>query len=255
MSDSTQNALSDGANFVDILVDIRLTNVTEVKVLQEIISFIDLHYREHKAQIKPEIVAALILNRQDIPSLYATSPRGYQNQLLEFQNQFGISGYKIKQKLIPWAVDRCLRASLSKNLAQGLEQAKEAQSKAVEVDAQNFLELLGEIDLANVTEFQVIKEAAEYIRAIYPELIDRINLSDVCALVLNHKSVCSLYATSAEEYQKLCQVYMLEHQFQVNEIVQQMVRKIHDEGSDLSISHNSLLAVNFQKRKRIAQAW
>ena len=208
-----------------------------------------------RLRIKPANVAALILNRQDIPNLYATSPRGYKNQLLEFQNQFGISGFKIRKKLIPWAIDRSLRDSLSKSLNQDLEKAIESTKKAVEVDAKSFLEFLSNVNLVNVTEFQVIKEAAEYIRSTYPESVDRINLSDVCALILNHKSVCSLYATSAEEYEKLKQVYYLEHQFQVNEVIEQMVKKIHDEGSDLSISHTSLLSVNFHKRKKVAQSW
>ena len=255
MSDLTQQKPSNEADFIDTLVDIRLTNITEIKILQEIVSFIETHYPEHKAQIKPARVAALILNRQDIPSLYATSPRGYKNQLLEFQNQFGISGFKIRKKLIPWAVDLSLRNGIPQNLSQDLVQAQDTMAKPVEIDAQNFLEFLSDVDLVNVTEFKVIQEAAAYIRVTYPEFVDRINLSDVCALILNHKSVCSLYATTAEEYARLKQVYILEHQFQVNEIVQQMVKKIYDEGSDTSVSHNSLLTVNFQKRKRIAQAW
>ena len=255
MVDSAIEKQNDKLDLMSILVDIRLTNITEIKVLQEVVSFIDTHYKEHKAQIKPPKVAAYILNRQDIPSLYATSFRGYNNQVLEFQNQFGISGYKIREKLIPWAIDKILRSGLSEEQYQDLERAHNNAIDTIEVDDLNFLEILANISLANVSEFQVMKEAASYIYATYPESAAKINLSDVCALILNHRSVCSLYATSAEEYEELRQVYLSEHQFQVNEIIREMAEKVHREETKLAISHDSLSAVNFQRRKKIVNTW
>ncbi len=255
MSNFIQETQSGKIDLINVLVDIRLTNVTEIKVLQEVVSFIDTHYQEHKVHIKAASVAALILNRQDIPNLYATSPRGYNNQVLEFQNQFGISGFKIREKLIPWAIDKIIRTRLSQNLHLDLTEAKDNQISQIAVDNQNFLEILANIDLANVTEFQVIEEAFNHIQQKFSGVAQQINLSDVCALVLNHKSVCSLYATTTEEYDKLKQIYLSEHQFQVNEIVHQMVEKVHSEGSELSLNHDSLIAVNFQRRKNVAQSW
>jgi len=255
MSDFIQEMQSINVDFMGVLVDIRLTNITEVKVLQEVVSFIDTYYQEHKMQINPAEVAALVLNRQDIPSLYATSSRGYNNQVLEFQNQFGITGFKIKEKLIPWAIDKILRIGLPQNLYQDLEKAKNAARNPAKVDEESFLAMIGNLNLINVTEFQVIKEACSYIQSTYPECAERINLSDVCALILNHRSVFSLYATTAEEYKKLREVYLSEHQFQVNEVIEQMVEKIYGEETKLSISHDSLISANFQRRKKIAQSW
>lgn len=255
MNDFIQEKQTNEVDLMSILVDIRLTNITEIKILQEVVSFISAHYKEHQAQIKPAQVAASILNRQDIPNLYATSSRGYNNQVLEFQNQFGISGFKIREKLIPWAIDKILRAGLSADVYQDIERANISPIDTVEVDNENFLEILANINLANVSEFQVMKEASNYIYATYPESATKINLSDVCALILNHRSVCSLYATSAEEYEELRQVYLSEHQFQVNEIIYEMVEKVHGEHSKLSVSHDSLISVNFQRRKKIANSW
>ena len=240
---------------MDVLVDIRLTNITEIKILQEVISYIDTHYQEQKAQINPAEVAALILNRQDIPNLYATSSRGYNNQVLEFKNQFGITGFKIKDKLIPWAIDKILSLRLPQNLYQDLEKAKNATRNPAKVDGEIFLAMIGNICLANVTEFQVMKEACNYIYKKYSESAERINLSDACALILNHKSVCSLYATTNEEYEKLRDVYLSEHQFQVNGVIEQMVEKIYGEETKLSISHDSLISANFHRRKKIVETW
>lgn len=255
MADFIQEVQSSEADLMSIIVDIRLTNITEIKILQEVISFIDTHYPEHKAQIKPANIAALILNRQDIPNLYATSSRGYNNQVLEFQNQFGISGFKVKQKLIPWAIDKTLRAGLPKDLYQDLQRAKDISINTIEVDDQSFLENLASIDLANVTELEVMKEVSNFIRAKYPESVGRINLSDVCALVLNHRTVSSLYATSIKEYEELKQIYLSDYQFQVNEVIVQMVEKVHGEKTKPAINHDSLISVNFQRRKKITTSW
>jgi len=255
MNDFSQEIQSINVDFMGVLVDIRLTNITEIKILQEVVSFIDTYYQEHKTQINPAEVAALILNRQDIPSLYATSARGYNNQVLEFQNQFGITGFKIKERLIPWAIDKILRVGLPQNLYQDLEKAKNAARNPAKLDDESFLTMIASLNLANVTEFQVMKDACQYIYSKYPDCAERINLSDVCALILNHRSVCSLYATTDEVYQQLREVYLSEHQFQVNEVIEQMVEKIYGEETKLSISHDSLISANFQRRKKIVQSW
>ena len=100
-----------------------------------------------------------------------------------------------------------------------------------------------------------MQDASNYIYQTYPESAAKINLSDVCALILNHRSVCSLYATSAKEYEDLRQVYLSEHQFQVNEVIYEVVEKIHGEHSKVAVSHDSLISVNFQRRKKLAKTW
>ena len=253
MSNSIPKEYNNEIDFLNILVELRLTNITEIKILQESASFIDTHYPKHKSQIKLAKVAALILNRQDIPNLYATSSRGYNNQLLEYRNQFGISGYQIKEKLIPWAIDKILRAKLTEDLYQDIGNKQKYQIDTIEIEAQNFLEILANVNLVNVSEFQVMQEAYRYIHDTYPESATKINLSDVCALTLNHRSVFSLYATSAEEYEQMRQVYLSEYQFQVNEVIYEMVEKIYEEGFKLSLGYDSLIAVNFQRRKKMSK--
>ena len=242
-------------DLIDVLSDIRLINVTEIKIIQEVVSFIDANYQEHKSMISAAKVAALILNRDDVPNLYATSKRGHNNQVLEFQNQFGINGFKIKDKLVPWALDKVLREGLPQSLNQDLNMAIDTSINHASLDDEKLLEVLDSINLANVTEFQVIKEAVKYINTSHPEAARKINLSDVCALVLNHKVAASLYATSEEEYNQLQDTYIAEHQLKISEVVHQIVEKIHDEGSEYSFSHDSLVAVNFQRRKKLTKSW
>ncbi|MCC0177681.1 hypothetical protein I4641_11895 [Waterburya agarophytonicola K14] len=242
-------------DLIDVLADIRLINVTEIKIIQEVVSFIDTHYQEHKSMISPAKVAALILNRDDIPNLYATSFRGHNNQVLEFQNKFGINGFKIREKLVPWALDKIIRSGLPQSLTQDLAMAINTSRSASPLDDENLLEILATINLANVAEFQVIKDAVKCVNSKYPNAVRRINLSDVCALVLNHDVVTSLYATSEEEYNQLKTTYINEYQTQIDEVIVQIVDKIHKEGSEYSFSHDSLVAVNFQRRKKLTKFW
>ena len=255
MSDSVGEVQTNQIDLIDILAEIRLINVAEVKIVQEVVSFIDAHYQEHKSMISTAKVAALILNREDIPNLYATSFRGHNNQILEFQNQFGINGFKIREKLVPWALDKVIREGLPQSLHQDLTMAIDPSRSPTPLDDRHLLEVLATIDLANVAEFQVIKEAIRCVGEHYPQAARRINLSDVCALVLNHDRVTSLYATSAEEYEELKESYIAQNQSQVNEIVHQTVEKIYTEGSEYTFSHDSLVAVNFQRRKKITKFW
>lgn len=245
----------DQIDLIDVLADIRLINVSEIKIIQEVVGFVDAHYSEHKSMIPVAEVAALILNRDDIPNLYATSFRGHNNQVLEFQNQFGINGFKIKDKLVPWALDKVIRAGLPQSLNQDLTMAIDSSRSPTPLDDENLLEVLATINLANVAEFQVIKEAVSYINSNYPQSARKINLSDVCALVLNHDVVTSLYATSEEEYNDLKDTYITKYQSQINEVVRKMVDKIYNEGSEYSFSHDSLVAVNFQRRKKLTKVW
>ena len=255
MPDSIGKVKLSQIDLIDVLSDIRLINVTEIKIIQEVVSFIDTHYQEHKSIIPAAKVAALILNRDDVPNLYATSFRGHNNQVLEFQNQFGMNGFKIREKLVPWALDKVIRAGLPQSLNQDLSMAIDASRSPTPLDDENLLEVLATINLANVAEFQVIKEAVKYINTNYPEAVRKINLSDVCALVLNNKVVTSLYATSEEEYNQLKDTYIAEYQPKINEVVCKMVDKIHNEGSEYSFSHDSLVAVNFQRRKTLTKFW
>lgn len=242
-------------DLIDVLADIRLINVAEIKIIQEVVGFIDANYQEHKSMISPAKVAALILNRDDVPNLYATSFRGHNNQVLEFQNQFGLGGFKIREQLVPWALEQVIRAGLPKSLHQDLTMAIDTSRSPTPLDDQNLLEVLASIDLANVVEFLVIKEAVKCVHTKYPQSARRINLSDVCALVLNHQKVNSFYATSKEEYEELKAIYLEQHQPHVNQIVAQIVDKIYEEGSEYSFSHDSLVAVNFQRRKKLTKFW
>jgi hypothetical protein len=255
MHDSLGEVQASQLDLIDVLADIRLINVTEIKIIQEVVSFIDAHYQEHKAMIPVAKVAALILNRDDIPHLYATSFRGHNNQVLEFQNQFGINGFKIREKLVPWALDQVIRAGLPQNLSQDLIMAIDTSRSPTPLDDQNLLEVLASINLANVAEFQVIKEAVQCVAINYPEAAKRINLSDVCALVLNHDVVTSLYATSAKEYEQLKTTYIDNYQSKIKQVIRQMVDKIYAEGSEYSFSHDSLISVNFQRRKKLTKFW
>ncbi|MGL5077092.1 MAG: hypothetical protein ACRDBG_14885 [Waterburya sp.] len=252
----SEEVISNGnIDLADILVNIRLTNVTEIKIIQEIINYLDTQYHEHKNLITISTVAALILNRSDIPNLYATSPRGYNNQMLRFQNQFGIYGVKVREELIPWAIEQILRQGLLQNLNQNSTLAtKTTESQIISRD-KDILEILTQIDLINVTELEVIKATVSYIHFNYPEAVGRINLSDICALILNHEVVSSLYATSPEECNLLTQTYLSQYQPQVNEIVEQMVAKVHAEGLEPAFSLDSIIAANHQRRKKLTKSW
>ena len=245
----------DQINLIDVLANVRIINISEIKIIQEVVSFIETHYKDCKSTISVAEVTALILNRDDIPNLYATSKRGHHNQILEFQNQFGINGFKIKEKLVPWALDKVIRSGLSQNLNQDLTQAIDVSKRSAPLNSESLLEIAASIDLANVVEFQVIKEAVNHINLKYSQAAKKINLSDVCALVLNHDDVISLYATSEAEYNKLQDTYIAKYQSQTNAIIHKMVEKIYHEGSEYSLSHDSLVAVNFQRRKKLAKFW
>lgn len=258
MHNSSGETQTRQIDLTDVLPDIRLINVSEIKIVQEVVEFIETNYKEHKGTISVAEVAALILNRDDVPNLYATSIRGHNNQVLEFQNLFGINNFKIRNKIVPWALDKLIRAGLSKSLNQDLNMATMAVNEAKsseQANDDNLLDILTSIDLANVTEFQAIQEAVRCINAKYPKAARRINLSDVCALVLNNEVVTSLYATSEAEYNKLKEVYITEYQSQVNEVVERIVTKIYDEGSQYSFSHDALLSVNFKRRNKISNSW
>lgn len=263
MREPEGEALGGNIHLWDILVDIRLTNVAEIKIIQEIVNYLNTQYHEHKTLINLATVAALILNRPDIPSLYATSSRGYNNQILRFQNQFGIYGVKVREELIPWAIEQILRQGLLHNANQDLAigkgvvspiTTKTAESQMPSQD-QDILGILTQIDLINVTELQVIKATVNHIHLHYPEAVGRINLSDVCALILNHEALASAYATSFEEYNLLTQTYLSQHQPQVNEIVEQMVSKVHAEGLEPAFSLDSIIAANHQRRKKLTKSW
>lgn len=248
MYNSLSKTTQDTFDSVDVLLNIRLTNVTEIKVIQEVISYIDNKHLTEKAKIAPALVAALILNSPDIPSLYATSSRGYHNQRLKFQDRYGI---KVREELIPWAIARVLQTeSASTSLQQLANDSDSNESQMYDI-----FEVLVNIDLANVTEFQVIEEAFNHVKTDYAQAVGRINLSDVCALTLNHQDVLSLYATSANEYAQLKQAYKLKFQASVSSIIHKVVAKVHAEGSEHSVSQDSLIAVNYQRRNRLTKSW
>jgi hypothetical protein len=117
------------------------------------------------------------------------------------------------------------------------------------------LEILANLNLINVTEFQVVKATVNYIHLNYPQAIGRINLSDIFALILNHETVSSLYATSPEEYNLLTQTYLSQHQSEVNQIVEQMVAKVYAEGLEQPLNLNSLITANHQRRKKLTKSW
>jgi hypothetical protein len=182
--------------------------------------------------------------------------------MLRFQNQFGIYGVTVREELIPWAIEEVLRKKLPQNLHPDIANGF-ATPSAIAIDSshqvlsqnEDILEILANLSLINVTEFQVIKATVNYIHLNYPQAVGRINLSDVCALILNHETVSSLYATSPEEYNLLTQTYLSQHQSQVNQIVEQMVAKVYSEGLEQPLNLNSLITANHQRRKKLTKSW
>lgn len=248
MPNSLSTTTQDTFDSVDVLLNIRLTNVAEIKVIQETISFIDAKHLAEKDKISPAVVAASILNSSDIPSLYATSSRGYNNQRIKFQDRYGI---KVREELLPEAIARNLQAESASSLLQ--PPANDSQANKPQM--YDIFEVIANINLANVTEFQVIEEAFNHIKTNYAQAVGRINLSDVCALALNHQDIPSLYATSADEYARLKQTYKSEYEASINSIIHQVVAKVYAEGSEHSVSQDSLISVNYQRRNRLTKSW
>ena len=246
MHDSLSKTTQNTINVFDVLLNIRLTNITEIKVIQEVISFIDSKYAADKDKISPAVVAASILNSQDLPSLYATSSRGYNNQRIKFQDQYGV---KVREELLPRAMELLKLEPSSVSFPQ-IDRSNQNPTKKSDI-----FEVLANINLANVTELQVIEEAFNYIKNNYEQAVGGINLSDVCALTLNDRNVPSFYATSAIEYERLKQKYKSEFQSQISSVLHSVVAKVYAEGSENSFSQDSLISLNYQRRNRLTKSW
>ncbi|HEY9767916.1 MAG TPA: hypothetical protein V6C71_05315 [Coleofasciculaceae cyanobacterium] len=65
--------------------------------------------------------------------------------------------------------------------------------KHLKVGQNDIFDLLANLSLTNLIEGEVIADAYSHIKTDYVLVSDRLNLSDVCALVLNHESVPALY--------------------------------------------------------------
>lgn len=236
---------------IELLNSIQLLNVTEIEVLQEVIFTIDIKYAQKKANLEPALVCALLLNHQQVPSLYATTSRGYNKQKAEYRKHYQTN---IQENLLPWAIKQVLELNISRTLAQDEVIAENASMRKIlaqswrEIEGKgrskgeksDIFDVLANLSLTNLVEQEVIKDAHSHIKNDYDSNSDRINLSDVCALVLNNEYVPTLYATNAKEYNQLKQIYITQHQTKVRQIIRGTVKQVNLEGSEHSFSQNNM---------------
>ena len=237
---------------VELLNSIQLVNVTEIEVLQEVIFTIDTQYPQSKSNLEPALVCALLLNHPDVPSLYATSSRGYGKQQTEYRKRCQSN---IQKKLLPRAIEQVLQLNVPRTLVQDTVIVENssirkilAQSwRAIEgkerpkVGESDIFDVLANLSLTNLVEQEVIKDADSHIQTDYASNSDRINLSDVCALVLNHENIPKFYATNAKEYNQHKHTYLTQYQVKVRKIIRRIVKKVNLEGSEHSFSKNNMV--------------
>lgn len=122
------------------------------------------------------------------------------------------------------------------------------------VGTSDIFDLLANLSLTNLIEGEVIADAYSHIQTDYSTKSDRIDLSDVCALVLNHENVPALYATNAKEYNQQKQSYLSTYQVKVRKVIRQVVSQVNLEGSEHSFSANATAAKN-QANARNVKSW
>ena len=210
-------------------------------------------------------MCAQILNSDRIPNLYATSPRGYLKQQQEFTRKCRDI---IQNKLLSRAIERVLEQKRLRTLEQDLVMARNSAFKQTRIDSwreikpnklkkagkSDIFVLLANLSLTNLIEGEVIADAYSHIQTDYRSASDRIDLSDVCALVLNHENVPALYATNAKEYNQHKQSYLSTYQTKVRKVIRQVVSQVNLEGSEHSFSANATTAKN-QANIRNVKSW
>ena len=234
---------------------LKLINVAEIEVLQAVLLVINTQYFQERQYIEPALVCAVVLNHDRVPSLYATSPRGYLKQQKEFAKQCQDF---IRRKLLPKAVEEVVRQKRPRTLEQDVVMARNSAYKQTRIDSwrelkpnkqikagqSDIFSLLANLSLTNLIEGEVIADAHSHIQTDYKSASDRLDLSDVCALVLNHESVPAFYATNAREYNQYKQSYLSTYQPKVRRVIRQVVSQVNLEGSEHSFSVNATAAKN-----------
>ena len=244
---------------------LKLINIAEIEILQTVLLVINTQYFKEKQYLEPALVCALILNHNQIPSLYATSPRGYLKQQKEYAKR---CKEHIEQHLLPEAIEQVLQRNIPRTLEKDIVMARNSafrqnrtdawreikHGKQTKVGASDIFDLLANLSLTNLIEGEVIADAYSHIQTDYSANSDRIDLSDVCALVLNHESVPALYATNAKEYNQYKQSYLSTYQVKVRKVIRQVVSQVNLEGSEHSFSANATAAKN-QANARNVRSW
>ena len=249
----------------DIANQLKLINIAEIEILQTVLLVINTQYFKEKQYLEPALVCASILNNNQVPSLYATSPRGYLKQQKEYTKQ---CQELVTKKLLPKAIEEVLKQNRLRTLEQDVVMARNSASRQIRTDAwremkhgqsakvgqSDIFDLLANLSLTNLTEGEVIADVYSHIQTDYSDSSDRIDLSDVCALVLNHENVPALYATNAKEYNQQKQSYLSNYQIKVRKVIRQVVKQVHLEGSENSFSANATVAKN-QANARNVKSW
>ena len=244
---------------------LKLINVAEIEVLQAVLLVINTQYFQERQYIEPALVCASILNHERVPSLYATSARGYLKQQQEFVKSCQDF---IKRKLLSRAIEEVLQQKRLRTLEQDVVMARNSAYRQTRIDSwreikpnkqiktgqSDIFSLLANLSLTNLIEGEVIADAYSHIQTDYQSASDRIDLSDVCALVLNHESVPALYATNAREYNQHKQSYLSTYQPKVRRVIRQVVNQVNLEGSEHSFSANATAAKN-QANTRNVKSW
>ena len=241
-----QNSLTQA----ELARQLKLINVAEIEILQAVLLVINTRYFSERNYIEPALVCALLLNSDRVPSLYATSSRGYLKQQKEYNKRCQDNVHK---KLLPRAIEKVLQQHRLRTLEQDVVMQKNSalkqamtnswreikHGKQTKVGQTDIFDLLANLSLTNLTEGEVIADAYSHIQTDYQSTKDRIDLSDVCALVLNHESVPALYATNAKEYNQHKQSYSSTYQPKVRKVIRQVVSQVNLEGSENSFTINA----------------
>lgn len=258
---SNQNALTQA----ELASQLKLINIAEIEILQAVLLVINTQYFQEKQYLEPALVCALILNNPQVSSLYATSPRGYLKQQKEYVKQFKDN---IEQKLLPRAIEKVLQLNIPRTLEKDVVMTRNAVFKQERTDSwreikhgkqtktgtKDIFDLLANLSLTNLIEGEVIADAYSHIMTDYSASSDRIDLSDVCALVLNHENVPALYATNAKEYNQQKQSYLSTYQVKVRKVIRQVVSQVNLEGSEHSFTANATAAKN-KANARNMKSW
>lgn len=245
--------------------ELKLINVAEIEVLQAALLVINTQYFQEKQYLDPALVCASLLNNLQVYSLYATSPRGYLKQQRVYAKE---CKENVEKKLLPRAIKQVLKQNRLRTLEQDVVMARNSafrqnrtdswreikHGKPIKTEQSDIFDLLANLSLTNLIEGEIVADAYSHIQTDYAASSDRIDLSDVCALVLNHETVPALYATNAKEYNQRKQSYLSNYQTKVRKVIRQVVSQVNREGSEHSFSANATAAKN-QANARNMKSW
>ena len=249
----------------ELASQLKLINVAEIEVLQAVLLVINTQHFQNKQYLEPALVCALLLNHTQVNSLYATSPRGYYKQQKEYIKQ---CKNIVEEKLLPWAIDQVFQQNRLRTLDKDIVMARNSAFKQTRTDSwreikqgtankvgqSDIFDLLANLSLTNLMEGEVVADTYSHIQTDYETSSDRINLSDVCALVLNNPGVPALYASNAKEYNQQKQSYLSTYQTKVRKVIRQVVKQVYLEGSEHSFSDHVTTAKN-KANARNVNSW